>query len=135
MTDTLSPPARSARMRLIKSKDTKLELILRALLRESGFPGYRLHRPDLPGKPDVAFIGREKAIFVHGCFWHQHGCGKYKMPKSRNDYWRPKLRNNVKRDRKHIEELQAIGWSVLTVWECEFKDVAGLLKQVQRFMS
>jgi len=135
MADTLSPPARSARMRHIKSKDTKPELILRALLREAGFPGYRLHRPDLPGKPDIAFIGRKKAIFVHGCFWHQHGCGKYKMPESRKDYWLPKLRNNVERDRKHKEELQAIGWSVLTVWECEFKDVAGLSKEVQSFMS
>lgn len=135
MTDTLSSTARSARMRLIKSKDTKPELILRKLLRDAGFPGYRLHRADLPGKPDIAFISKKMAIFVNGCFWHQHGCGKYKMPKSRMDYWLFKLANNVERDNKNIENLKANGWSVLTVWECELKDVGELCKKIQSFMK
>ena len=135
MTDTLSPAERSDRMRLIKSKDTKPEVLLRKLLREAGYLGYRLHRSDLPGKPDIAFIGKKKAIFVHGCFWHQHDCGMYKMPKSRNEYWLPKLRRNVERDKKNIEQLRARDWSVLTVWECEFKDTAKLLTKIQSFMS
>ncbi|MEW8026076.1 MAG: very short patch repair endonuclease [Candidatus Thiodiazotropha endolucinida] len=135
MTDTLSPSERSDRMRLIKSKNTKPEIILRKLLRKSGYSGYRLHRSDLPGKPDIAFIGKKKAIFVHGCFWHQHGCGKYKIPKSRNDYWLPKLRHNVERDIINTEELKAMGWSVLTVWECEFKDAIELSNKIQIFMS
>jgi DNA mismatch endonuclease, patch repair protein len=135
MTDTLSPSERSDRMRLIKSKDTKLEIVLRKLLRKSGFPGYRLHRADLPGKPDVAFIDRKRAIFVHGCFWHQHGCGNYNMPKSRNDYWLPKLRQNIERDTRNIEKLKEMGWSVLTVWECELKDTITLSANIQKFMS
>lgn len=135
MTDTLSPSERSDRMRLIKSKDTKLEIVLRKLLREAGYTGYRLHRSELPGKPDIAFIGKKKVIFVHGCFWHQHGCGKYKMPISRNDYWLPKLRRNIERDENNIEKLSSMGWSVLTVWECEFKDASELSKKLQRFMS
>jgi len=135
MTDTLSPSERSDRMRLIKSKDTKPEIVLRKLLLTSGFPGYRLHRADLPGKPDIAYIGRKKAIFVHGCFWHQHGCGNYKMPKSRNEYWLPKLRQNIERDKSNIEELKEMGWSVLTVWECEFKDAIELSDNIKKFMS
>lgn len=135
MTDTLSPAERSDRMRLIKSKDTKPEVLLRKLLRDAGYLGYRLHRSDLPGKPDIAFIGKKKAIFVHGCFWHQHDCGMYKMPKSRNEYWLPKLRRNVERDKENIEQLRARDWSVLTVWECEFKDTAKLLTKIQSFMS
>lgn len=135
MTDTLSPSERSERMGLIRSKDTQPELVLRKLLRNIGFSGYRLHRTDLPGKPDIAFIGRKKAIYVHGCFWHQHKCGKYKMPKSRNDYWLPKLRRNIERDKDNIEKLQALGWSVLTVWECELKDVDEVSNKVLRFLS
>jgi DNA mismatch endonuclease (patch repair protein) len=135
MTDTLSPSERSERMGLIRSKDTQPELFLRKLLRNIGFSGYRLHRTDLPGKPDIAFIGRKKAIYVHGCFWHQHKCGKYKMPKSRNDYWLPKLRRNIERDKDNIEKLQALGWSVLTVWECELKDVDEVSNKVLRFLS
>lgn len=122
-------------MRLIKSENTKPELVVRRLLREAGFPGYRIHRPGLPGKPDIAFIGKRKAIFVHGCFWHQHDCKKYKMPKSRKDYWLPKLRQNVERDKKNTEELKAMGWSVLVLWGCEFNDEAGLSKKIRMFMS
>lgn len=135
MADKLSPTARSARMRLIKSKNTKPELVIRKLLRAAGFPGYRLHRTDLPGKPDIAFIGRKKAIFVHGCFWHQHGCGKYKMPVSRKDYWLPKLKKNVERDRENIDKLQKEGWSVLVIWECELKDIYEVSKKILKFLS
>lgn len=135
MTDTLSPSARSERMGRIRSKNTQPELILRKLLRKIGFAGYRLHRVDLPGKPDIAFIGKKKAIFVHGCFWHQHGCGKYKMPKSRNNYWLTKLAKNIERDKENIEKLQTAGWSVLTIWECEIKDVIEVTNKILRFLS
>jgi DNA mismatch endonuclease (patch repair protein) len=135
MTDTLSPSARSERMGRIRSKNTQPELILRKLLRKIGFTGYRLHRVDLPGKPDIAFIGKKKAIFVHGCFWHQHGCGKYKMPKSRNNYWLPKLIKNIERDKENIEKLRRAGWSVLTIWECELKDVIEVSNKILRFLS
>jgi DNA mismatch endonuclease, patch repair protein len=119
----------------IRSKNTQPELILRKLLREIGFTGYRLHRVDLPGKPDIAFISKKKAIFVHGCFWHQHGCGKYKMPKNRNKYWLPKLIKNIERDKENIEILRTAGWSVLTVWECELKDVIEVTNKILRFLS
>ncbi|NTV67446.1 MAG: DNA mismatch endonuclease Vsr [Chlorobaculum sp.] len=135
MTDTLSPSARSERMGRIRSKNTQPELILRKILREIGFAAYRLHRVDLPGKPDIAFISKKKAIFVHGCFWHQHGCGKYKMPKSRNNYWLPKLIKNIERDKENIEKLRTAGWSVLTVWECELKDVFEVSNKILRFLS
>lgn len=135
MTDILSPSARSERMGRIRSKNTQPELILRKILREIGFAGYRLHRVDLPGKPDIAFISKKKAIFVHGCFWHQHGCGKYKMPKSRNNYWLPKLIKNIERDKENIEKLRTAGWSVLTVWECELKDVFEVSNKILRFLS
>lgn len=111
-------------MKAIKSRNTKPELMLRALLRRLGFPGYRLHRKDLPGKPDVAYIGRKKAIFVHGCFWHGHPCKNgYHLPQTNPGYWGPKIERNMTRDKEHIAKLEALGWSVLIVWECELNKV------------
>ena len=135
MIDTLSPKARSVRMRLIKSRNTKPELTVRKLLRSIGFPGYRLHRADLPGKPDIVFIGKKKAIFVHGCFWHLHGCGQYKLPKSREDYWMPKLRSNLARDNENIMKLQRDGWSVLNIWECEIQDIDIICQKIKDFLA
>lgn len=122
-------------MRGNKSKDTKPELIVRQLLRQAGY-GYRLHRKDLPGRPDIAFVGRRKAIFVHGCFWHQHeGCKRASKPKSRMDYWQPKLARNQLRDHANRSALIERGWSVLVVWECETKHPAALAERLQAFLE
>jgi DNA mismatch endonuclease (patch repair protein) len=118
--DKLTPERRSANMRAIRSKHTKPEILVRRALRAAGFPGYRLHRKDLPGRPDIAFIGRKKAILVHGCFWHGHDCREgSRLPKSRRDYWLPKIAGNLERDIRHVEQLKRVGWEVLTIWDCE----------------
>lgn len=118
--DKLLPARRSANMRAIRSKDTQPELIVRRALREAGYTGYRLHRKDLPGKPDIAFIGRKKAIFVHGCFWHGHDCREgFRRPQSRQDYWIPKISGNQARDAHHRARLACEGWDILVIWDCE----------------
>lgn len=128
--------SRSENMRRIRSKDTSPEIAVRALVRGLGFTGYRLHRKDLPGKPDIAFVGRKLAIFVHGCFWHGHDCKEgARRPKSNADYWLPKIATNVERDAAHVANLQAHGWSVLTVWECELSSPTDLTKSLHRFLS
>src|SRR3954454_22828000 len=109
--DKLSAARRSANMRAIRSRDTKPELIVRRILRGIGFPGYRLHRKALPGKPDITFLGRKKAVFVHGCFWHGHTCSEgTRRPRSRQDYWLPKIAGNKIRDDRRKAELVARGW-------------------------
>ena len=121
--DTLSKLERSRRMARVKNKDTKPELAVRRLLTKMGFR-YRLHRPDLPGRPDIVFIGMRKAIFVHGCFWHRHGgCPATRFPKTRLAFWRPKLLANHRRDLRSQRLLTALKWRFLVVWECEVSDV------------
>jgi DNA mismatch endonuclease, patch repair protein len=113
--------ARSAQMSRIRGRDTKPEMRARRALHAAGLR-YRLHAKDLPGKPDLVFRGRRIALFVHGCFWHQHpdpNCKLSRMPKSKLDFWRPKLEGNRLRDVKVREELEARGWSVFEVWECQ----------------
>ncbi len=133
--DPLSPEERSERMRRIKSSGTKPELVVRKLVRELGFR-YRLGGLGLPGKPDLVFKSRKKVIFVHGCFWHQHGCGHYKQPKTRLDFWLPKLRANVERDRRVQARLRSLGWDVLVVWECETRgDLKELKNKIRRFLE
>jgi DNA mismatch endonuclease (patch repair protein) len=135
MVDTLTPAHRSARMSGIRSKDTKPELVVRRLLHSMGYR-YRLHPKDLPGKPDVAFRRHKKAIFVHGCFWHQHsGCSIAHIPKSRTEYWQTKLERNVARDAKHIAELEAADWSVLVIWECQTGPPDALRQQLALFLG
>lgn len=127
--------SRSENMRRIRSKDTTPELATRRLIRALGFTGYRIHRKDLPGKPDVAFIGRKKAIFIHGCFWHGHDCKEgIRRPKSNQAYWLPKIDRNRQRDAKHRGELTQLGWDVLIVWECELRDTAELAGNLRAFM-
>jgi DNA mismatch endonuclease (patch repair protein) len=110
-------------MRAIRARDTKPELKVRQALRAAGYAGYRLHRRDLPGRPDIVFPGRRKLIFVHGCFWHGHECKEgVRRPKSRADYWLPKISGNQERDVRNREILRASGWDVMTVWECETAD-------------
>jgi len=120
------PYDRSAVMRAVKSRDTGPERAVRALLRSIA-PGYRLHRADLPGKPDVVYVGRRLAIFVHGCFWHGHDCVRgARMPKANAAYWRAKIARNRTRDVRTLAAYSAMGWRVLVVYECELKDKAAL---------
>ena len=133
--DKLSAERRSANMRQIRSKDTKPEVLLRRLLHAQGYR-FRLHRKDLPGKPDLVFPSRKKAIFVHGCFWHQHpGCREGRVPGSRPEYWEPKLARNQQRDAAAQAALKEQGWHCLTVWECELKDAATVMKNVTDFLG
>ncbi len=123
-------PERSAIMRAVKSENTTPELAVRKLLRAFA-PGYRLHRADLPGKPDIAYIGRRLAIFVHGCFWHGHDCARgARSPKTNAAYWREKIARNRARDAAHREALASLGWRVLTVYECELKDADALRRRL-----
>ena len=121
-------------MKAVKSKDTKPEWAVRRLLYAMGYR-FRLHRKDLPGTPDIAFIGRRKAIFVHGCFWHQHGCKKGRPPKSRPEFWEPKLRRNKERDAQKLAELEALGWRALVVWQCETTDTEALAARLKAFVD
>jgi DNA mismatch endonuclease (patch repair protein) len=128
MSDVFDPAKRSAVMARIKSRDTKPELLLRRVLTDLG-ARYRLHRKDLPGSPDVAMPGRRLAIFVHGCFWHGHDCARgSRVPKANRDYWLAKVARNVARDARNRTDLEAAGWRVETVWECQMKD-QGALKE------
>lgn len=125
---------RSAIMRAVKSRDTSPELAVRALLRRFA-PGYRLHRADVPGKPDIAYVGRKRAILVHGCFWHGHDCARgARPPKANADYWRAKIARNVARDARNLDALATLGWRALTVWECELKDGVALEQKLRDFL-
>lgn len=112
---------RSENMRRIRSKDTQPELALRRSLYSLGLR-YRIHPRELPGKPDIVFKSKKLAVFVHGCFWHQHpGCIQASDPRTNRAYWVPKLQRNVQRDRDHIETLEAAGFRVVVLWECEIE--------------
>jgi DNA mismatch endonuclease (patch repair protein) len=125
-TDVFTPEKRSAVMSRVKSRDTAPEMTVRRLLRRLG-AGYRLHRRDLPGRPDIVLAGRRLAIFVHGCFWHGHDCARgVRTPKANRDYWMAKVARNRARDATTRAALEQLGWRVLTIWECELKDAAGL---------
>jgi DNA mismatch endonuclease (patch repair protein) len=104
-----------------KRKNTKPELVMRRLLREAGYPGYRLHWKKAPGCPDIAYPGRKIAIFINGCFWHRCPKCDLPLPKSNTDFWKKKFECNVERDRTKIEQLESKGWKVFVVWECELK--------------
>jgi DNA mismatch endonuclease, patch repair protein len=133
--DTLTPAERSARMALVRAKDTKPELMVRRFVHGMGYR-YRLHRRDLPGTPDMVFPGRGKVIFVHGCFWHRHArCALARLPKSRGDFWLPKLTANAERDARNGRALRRLGWGVLTIWECQLRDTAALANRIRRFLD
>ena len=134
--DPLTPTQRSERMSRVRHKDTKPEMVVRRLTHSLGYR-YRLHRRDLPGQPDVVFPSRRKIILVHGCFWHQHGCPIYRYPKSRLEFWAPKLERNIRRDRENQARLRELGWEVLVVWECQAKrkDTSDLAAQLQAFLD
>lgn len=128
--------SRSENMRRIRSRDTAPELAVRNALRGLCFTGYRLHRKDLPGKPDIVFVSRRKAILIHGCFWHGHSCkvGR-REPKSNREYWLPKIERNRQRDELNQAELTRLGWSTLTLWECEINDADALRQRLAMFMA
>ncbi len=130
MTDVFTREKRSSVMRQVKAKNTTPELKVRRLLTRMGLR-YRLHRADLPGKPDIVMPGRKLAIFVHGCFWHGHDCARgARAPKANADYWQAKIGRNRARDIEHRAALQARGWRVLTLWECDLKDEAQIKQRV-----
>lgn len=121
-------------MARIRSKDSAPELLVRRLIHQSGFR-YRLHRHDLPGRPDMVFPGRRKIIFVHGCFWHSHDCHLAHQPGSHSEYWTPKLERNKARDKANREKLRAQGWDVLVIWECETAEPINVKTRVCEFLS
>jgi DNA mismatch endonuclease (patch repair protein) len=118
MADTLTPAERSERMAKIRGQNTKPELHVRRALHAAGFR-FRLHRKDLPGRPDLVLPKYGSVVFVHGCFWHAHHCQKGRIPATRSEFWREKFEGNKKRDASNVRELRAMGWRVLHVWECE----------------
>ena len=134
--DTLTPAERSTRMSLVRSKNTKPELCVRRLVHGMGFR-YRLHDSSLPGKPDLVFPGKGKIIFVHGCFWHRHGgrCKFTRWPKSKLDFWKPKLEGNHRRDRIVGRALRRLGWRVLVLWECQLKNAEVVAERVSKFLE
>lgn len=118
MADRVTPENRSRNMAAIRGKNTKPETEVRRFLHAQGFR-FRLHRKDLPGKPDIVLPKYRAAIFVHGCFWHLHGCKHTVIPKTRTEWWTAKLEGNRARDETNSRRLQQLGWLVITVWECE----------------
>lgn len=120
-------------MRSVGTKNTGPEMSVRRWLHAQGYR-YRLHQKTLAGTPDIVFPSRKKAIFVHGCFWHSHGCLKGKAPKSRSDYWAPKLEKNRLRDAFTLEELKASGWQTHVVWACELSDMDELGTRLKKFL-
>jgi DNA mismatch endonuclease, patch repair protein len=133
--DTLTPAERSAIMARVRSKDSKPELIVRKMLYAMGYH-YRLHAKELPGKPDIVFRQRRKAIFVHGCFWHRHeSCSLARLPKSRLEFWIPKLEKNRERDRQIRTLLKKLHWRTLTIWECEIDNPIRIQNKIRRFLD
>ena len=128
-------PVVSARMSRVRKADTKPEVVVRRLAHRMGYR-FRLHRRDLPGTPDVVFPSRRRVIQVNGCFWHQHeGCRHSRMPRSRLDYWAPKLARNVERDAETLDALRAAGWEPMVIWECETRDQDALRDRLSGFLG
>ena len=133
--DSITRSERKRIMSLVKSKDTRPELIVRRAIHGAGFR-YRLHAKELPGCPDIVFPSRHKVIFVHGCFWHRHTCRNGKrLPKSRVKFWRRKLVGNKNRDRRTMAALRKCGWSALAIWECQIASETKLLKRILKFLG
>ncbi|HGT3367014.1 TPA: very short patch repair endonuclease [Pseudomonas aeruginosa] len=128
--DKLTPEQRKLCMQKNKNKNTKPEIIVRSICHSLGLR-FRLHRNDLPGHPDLTFPKYRTCIFVHGCFWHQHpSCKLSSSPKTRVEYWTPKLAKNVERDANNIASLQTLGWRAIVIWECETKEISLLKRKI-----
>lgn len=139
MVDTLTPEQRSDLMSRIRAKNTKPEMFVRSVVHGMGYR-YRLHRRDLPGTPDLVFPSRKKVIFMHGCFWHYHDdpdCKLARIPKSNQDFWKPKLEGNRNRDQKNEAKLRELGWEVFVIWECQIrrKDSEPLRQEISLFLD
>ena len=137
MADVLTREQRSFNMSRIRGKDTKPEMVVRKLVHSLGYR-YRLHVRALPGCPDLVFPSRQKAIFVHGCFWHRHHCKRGSpKPKTRKGFWEKKLAGNKARDARHRRELRRLGWKVLTIWECQIspRHIKKLAEKIVSFMQ
>lgn len=135
MPDRLTALERSEHMRRIRKRDTKPELVVRRLVHSLG-ARFRLHKRDLPGTPDLTLSARKLVIQVHGCFWHQHpGCRLARVPRSRPEYWLPKLQRNVERDESTRAALEALGWRCVVVWECETADQTQLRERLSEILS
>jgi DNA mismatch endonuclease (patch repair protein) len=123
-------------MSRIKGKNTKPEETVRKLLWHNGYR-YRIHYKKLPGKPDIVFAGRKKVIFVNGCFWHRHNCRYFQWPKTREEFWRKKIGDTVKRDQRNYRDLFSLGWEYLVIWECEIRNLSELelVEKAVRFLD
>ncbi|MCE8508101.1 DNA mismatch endonuclease Vsr [Ruegeria pomeroyi] len=134
MSDHVPPDRRSFIMSKVGQKNTKPEMMLRRALHARGYR-YRLHQRDLPGSPDLVFPARRKVIFVHGCFWHGHECRWGKAPKSRAEYWLPKIEANKARDNRVLTLLCDKGWQAMVVWQCELRDLSSTVERVAAFLD
>ena len=133
--DVFSREKRSQIMSRVSGKNTKPELIVRSLLHSMGYR-FRLHRSDLPGKPDITLPKYKKVIFVHGCFWHGHkDCQRSKRPITNKKFWHEKLDRNIERDKANIRNIKELGWDVLVVWTCEVKDINHLKNKLISFLE
>ena len=137
MADNLSPTERSEIMSRVVSKGTRPEIVIRKLVWNLGYR-YRLNVKNIPGKPDIAFIGKKKAIFVNGCFWHRHGsCPLTRTPKSNIDFWTKKFDATIKTDKKNLSKLEELGWKHLIIWECEItsRNIPAIREKIINFME
>ena len=135
MTDVFTAEKRSAVMARVKARDTGPELVVRRLLWRLG-ARYRLDRRDLPGRPDIVMPGRKLAVFVHGCFWHGHDCVRgARVPKANRNYWTTKIARNRARDIETRAKLEALGWRVEVVWECDLKDAEALERRLAKLLA
>jgi DNA mismatch endonuclease (patch repair protein) len=135
MMDIFPSEKRSWIMRQVREKNTSPELKVRSLVHRLGFR-FRLHRNDLPGKPDLVFPSHKKIIFVHGCFWHGHNCARgHRAPKTNSEYWTEKIQRNTERDIKHQSDLKAMGWDSLVIWECEINNLKIVTEKIYGFLS
>jgi DNA mismatch endonuclease (patch repair protein) len=135
MTDVHTPQQRSFNMSRIRNRDTRPEMIVRSLAHRMGYR-FRLHRKDLPGKPDLVFPARRKVVFVHGCFFHMHDCRYGSVtPKQNAEFWRVKRLSNVERDRRNVAALRQAGWKVLEVWECQTREPEQVGRTIKKFLS
>ena len=135
MVDTVTPDQRSRIMAQVKGKNTEPELLVRSLVHRLGFR-FRLHRKDLPGKPDIVLPRHRKVIFVHGCFWHGHAdCKRSARPTSRTEYWNAKIDRNMARDAAATAQLAALGWTALMLWECELRAAEALSDRLHGFLD
>ncbi|RWE07705.1 MAG: DNA mismatch endonuclease Vsr [Mesorhizobium sp.] len=132
--DTRTPEQRRHIMQSVRQKNTGPEIAIRRALHAMGYR-FRLHVKELTGKPDIVFPSRRKAIFVHGCFWHGHDCTKGRLPKSREDYWGPKIAANKARDEQTMNKLKELGWDCMAVWQCETKDSERIVDKIKLFLG